>query len=207
MAQVTLNTTTLTSPEWAGDFLDREHLVPGGARVDAAQFYPTDSVLVKLNGAAAADDTSITVDALSGAVPSGTLLHFGQSKEFARTTANAAAGATTIAVEALPSALEDNDEARYGGVGTYPKRIPSGTLIGRTFAERAAGAAFGPAADADDEVLIVALDVTDAAKNADVELYRPGSIVKENFLPDFAALSSALLTKLRATYVTTRGAA
>jgi len=207
MAKVTTNANQLTSPVWAGDFLDRNHLVPGGARVDAAQFFATDSVLVKLSAAAAADATSISVDALTGAIPSGTQLYFGESKEFALTTAAAAAGATSIAVQALPSALEDNDEARYAGVGTNPKRIEAGTLVGRTFAERAAGTAFGPAADADDEVLIVAFDVTDAADSADVELYRPGSVVKENFLPNFSSLSSALLTKLRATYVTTRGAA
>jgi hypothetical protein len=207
MARVTVTANQLTSPVWAGDFLDREHLVPGGARVDPAQFFPTDSVLVKLSAAASADATSIAVDALSGPIPSGTQLYFGESKELALTTADAAAAATSIAVQALPAALEDNDEARYGGVGTMPKRIEAGTLVGRTFAERAAGTAFGPAADADDEVLLVALDVTNAATNADVELYRPGSIVKENFLPGFATLSAALLAKLRATYVTTRGAA
>jgi hypothetical protein len=207
MAQVTGTANQLTSPVWAGDFLDREHLYPGGAKVDPAQFFATDSVLVKLSAAAAIDDVAISFDALSGPIPSGTLLHFGQSKEFARTTAAAAAGATTVAVEALPAALEDDDEARYVGVGTQPKRIIAGTLVGRTFAERAAGTSFGPAADADDEVLLVAFDVTDAARNSDVELYRPGSIVKENFLPNFSSLSVALLAKLRATYATTRGAA
>lgn len=207
MARIEQATNQLTAPVWAGDWLDRNSLVPGGAKVDAAQFYAEDSVLVKLSAAAAADATSISVDALSGAVPSGERLYFGESKEFALTTATAAAGATSIAVQALPSALEDNDEARYAGTGTKRKAIPAGTLVGRTFAERAAGTAFGPAADADDEVLLVAFDVTDAANNSDVELYRPGRIVKENFLPNFASLSSALLTKLRATYVTTRGAA
>src|SRR5687768_10133117 len=132
MAKMTLNGTTLTSPEWAGDFLDREHLVPGGGRVAAGEFFAEDSVLVKLSAAALADDVSIAVDALSGAIPSGTLLYFGQSKEFARTTAAAAAGAVAIAVEALPSALEDDDEARYGGAGTEPAFIQSGTLVGRT---------------------------------------------------------------------------
>ena len=110
-------------------------------------------------------------------------------------------------VTAGDAALVDADVARYAGSGTKEKTIPSGTLIGRTFTERAAGTTFGPAADADDEVFIVAFDVTDAASNTDVELYRPRSMVKENFLPNFATLSAGLLTKLRSTYVTTRGAA
>lgn len=207
MAKVTLNANTLTSPEWAGDFLDREHLVPGGGRVDPAQFYAEDSVLVTVGAAGAAvGATSVPVAALSGPIPSGTVLRF-SADEFATLSAAAATGATSITVEALVSALESGDTARYAGGGTKGKLIPAGTLVGRTFAERAAGTAFGPAADADDEVLLVALDVTNADNSADVELYRPGSIVKENFLPNFSALSSALLTKLRATYVTTRGAA
>jgi hypothetical protein len=207
MARIVQTANQLTAPAWAGDFLSREHLVPGGARVDAAQFFATDSVLVTVDtGGAAQGATSVPVVALAGAIPSGTVLRF-SADEYATLSAGAAAGATSLAVEALVNALEAGDAARYAGVGTNPKRINSGTLVGRTFAERAAGTAFGPAADADDEVLIVAFDVTNAATNADVELYRPGSIVKENFLPGFASLSSALLAKLRATYVTTRGAA
>jgi hypothetical protein len=132
MASITQTTNTLTSAAWAGDFMSREHLLPGGAKVDPAGF-----------------------------------------------TADAA------------------------GI----KNIPNGTLVGRTYAERDAGTAFGPAADADDEVLIVAFDVTDAAKNSDVELYRFGSIVKENFLPQWGSMSTALKAKIRAVYQTTKGVA
>lgn len=89
--------------------------------------YRTTAVLVKLNGAASADATSLTVDALSGAIPAGTLLHFGESKEFARVTVAAAAGATSLTVEALPAAIEDNDEAYYAGDGV--KRIKAGTIM------------------------------------------------------------------------------
>ena len=189
---------------WIGDYLSREHVVPGGARLDPAAFEDSEAVRVQLNGAAAIDATSITVDALSGPVPSGTLLYFGESKEFALTTADAAAGATTIAVQALPAAIEDNDSAHYRLRGAR-KHIPNGTLVGRTYDERAADAAFGPAADADDEVYLLVFDVSDAATDPDCDLYRHGSLVKENLLPGFTALSATLQGKVRAAYQTVRG--
>lgn len=203
MAQVTTSTNTLTSPAWAGDILDREHLVPGGARIDAAQFLALDSVVVTTTALAAAGATSIAVTALSGAIPNGTILYFGESQEFAMLTVAAAAGATTLTVQALPVQIESGDVATYTGTGV--KTVYSGTPIGRTFAERAAGTAFGPAGAADDEVYLVAFDVMDAARNADVELYRYGSIVKENFLPNFSTIIAGVLTKIRANYQTTRG--
>jgi hypothetical protein len=204
MARITTTDNTLTAPRWAGDWLDREHMLPGGAKLLASAFAREDAVVVTLDGSADVGATSLTVDALSGAIPSGTLLHFG-SGEFARLTAAAAADDTDLTVEAIPVALEDGDSATYAGMETYAVR--SGTLVGRTFAERAAGTAFGPHAENDDEVYLVVYDVLDVTVNNDVELYRPGSIVKENFLPNFADWSAADLAALRATYTTTRGAA
>lgn len=285
MARLTFSGNTLTAPVWAGDYLDREHLVPGGGIVDAAQFNAQDAVVVTVGASgAAAGATSIPVDALSGAIPSGTILNFGSyapvtvtvndadvnatetsitvvalsgpipagtrlefsgaGSGYAQLTADAITGATTLTVEALPEdidnaatatfvggtkqarltagaaaaatsltvdelqfALVDDDTATYAGAGTFKKVIPSGTAIGRTFAERASGTAFGPADASDDEVYLVAFDVEDAANLPDVELYRHKSIVKENFLPGFSTLASGVLTKIRAAYSTTRGAA
>jgi len=204
---MTAQTNTLTGPSWAGDYFNREHLLPGGAKVVASEFNPTDAVVVTTTAPAAADATSIAVAALSGAIPSGTMLYFGESKEFAMLTAAAAAGATSITVQALPSAIESGDSATYAGAGNTPKTIVSGTLLGRTFAERDAGTNFGPAADADDEVYIVAFDVYDAAINNDVDLYRYGGIVKENQLPQWLTMSAALKAKIRANYQTTKGVA
>lgn len=116
-------------------FVANEHsLVRGpGRQIDwdlVPNSFGGDAVLVKLSANAAADATSISVDALSGAIPAGTLLHFGESKEFARVTAAAAAGATSITVEALPAAIEDNDEAYYWP-GNEAKRIPAGTVMAK----------------------------------------------------------------------------
>lgn len=85
------------------------------------------------------------------------------------------------------------------------KFVPSGTAVGRTFAERAAGTGFGPAADADDEVYLTAYDVKDAVTNPDVTLYRHGGLVKENYLPGIGSMSAAVLAKIRAAYETIRG--
>jgi hypothetical protein len=202
MARITTTDNTLTSPRWAGE--TSEHLLPGGAKLLASAFAREDAVVVTLDGSADVGATSLTVDALSGAIPSGTLLHFG-SGEFARLTAAAAADDTDLTVEAIPVALEDGDSATYAGTETYAVR--SGTLVGRTFAERAAGTAFGPHAENDDEVYLVFYDVLDVTVNNDVELYRNDCIVKENLLPDFANWSAVDLAALRANYHTTRGVA
>lgn len=71
--------------------------------------------------------------------------------------------------------------------------VPSGTLVGRTMAERTAGTGFGPysagnptatpAVPADDEVYLVIYDVYDAAENPECALYRHGSLVYEDKLP------------------------
>lgn len=207
MAGITYPTyTNQTFPAWAGAFFEPEHLLPGGARLDPAQFNAADAVAVTVGaGGAAAGATAVPVAALPGPIPAGTTLFFGGTK-YARLTAAAAAGAVSLAVSALPTALVAGDAATYPGAGR--KSIASGTVLGRTYAERDAGTPFGPAADADDEVYLVAFAIDDAAKNADVDFVRPGEfVVKENLLPQAGALSAALMAKLRANYVCVRGKA
>lgn len=190
---------------WIGDYLDREHLIAGGAKLDAAQFFGEKAVRPVVGVAGAAQGaTSIPVAALSGAIPNGTTLDFGGAK-FARLTAAAAAGATSLTVTALVTALVSGDVATYLPPGSY-KTVPSGTIVGRTYTERDASTPFGVAADADDEVYLTVFDVVDVATNNDVVLYRPGSVVKENLLGTFAALSATLKAKIRSTYVCVRGA-
>ena len=190
---------------WIGDFLDRRALIPGGAKLDAAQFAGERAVRATVGVAGAAQGaTTVPVAALSAAIPSGTVLDFGGAK-FARTTAAAAAAATSLTVAALPTALVSGDAATYVPVGAM-KTVPSGTVLGRTYTERDASTPFGPAADADDEVYLLVFDVTDATRNNDVTLYRPGGLVKENLLATFAGLSSTLKAKIRATYACQRGA-
>lgn len=194
---------TLGSPRWAGDFMSRDHLVPGPFKLDAAQFTAPDAVVVVVGAAgAAAAATSVPVDALSGPIPSGTLLDFGTNK-FARLTADAAAAATSITVAAIPTALVDNDTATYAGV--EKRSVPSGTAVGRTIAERDAEDGLGPADAADDEVFLTAFDVDDVSKLDDCELYRPGSQVFENYLPEWSGLAAGVQADIRARYLCTLG--
>jgi hypothetical protein len=203
VARVVVTANTLTGPAWIGDYLDREHLLPGGAQLVAAEFLSTDAVVVTVGAAGAlAAATSVPVDALTGPIPSGTVLSFGTNK-FARLTAAAALGATSLTVAALPTALVDNDTATYSGVG--PRRVVSGTLLGRTFVERLAGTGFGPWTTGDDEVYLLAFDVQDVTRSTDCELYRHGSLVKENFLPTWATLTADQKAAIRANYTTTVG--
>jgi len=80
------------------------------------------------------------------------------------------------------------------------KFVPSGTLIGRTLAERDAGTGFGPGATTDDEVFLLAYDVPDAISNPLGAVYRHTCLVYENYLPGWSGLAAALKTAIRNRY-------
>lgn len=98
------------------------------SRIPASYLAGT-SYIIKANGAASAAATSITVDAIPVALPVGTVLDFAGAGEFATLTAPAAAGATTLTVEALDAGIEDNDEATYRVSESNDKVIPAGTVM------------------------------------------------------------------------------
>lgn len=103
------------------------------------------------------------------------------------------------------------DNTAFGSADATGKLpIPSGTVVGRTIAERNAGSPFGPAADTDVDIYITAFDCTDALVNDDVELARPyaGLAVKENFLPTpLASLTTTIQAAIRARYSCMNGVA
>lgn len=202
MAKIQHNANELTAPRWAGDFMAPERLLPGGARLDPAQFFGTDSVLVTINDADVnATETTITILALPGPIPADTVLEFADG--FAKTSAAHAAGVTTLNVDALPQDLANAGTARYAG--TLLDTVPSGTVVGRTFAERDADTPFGAVADGDEEVYLVAFDIVNVQDNPDVDLYRHGGVVYENYLPVWTALSATIKAKLRAQYECSKG--
>jgi len=98
-------------------------------------------------GGAAQGATSIPVAALTGAVPSGTLLDFGSGKS-ARLAATAPERATTLSVSALPRALVQNDASNYdivtplSGLGwavdgkTISATVPPGIKTGQLLVTR-----------------------------------------------------------------------
>lgn len=197
---IVMGTRTRTSVPFHGEFLHSEyHLVRVGGRLDAAAVVTEGAVAATLTAAAVAGATSITVAALTGGIPAGTVLDFGGAK-FARVTATAAAGATTLTVAALPTALAIGDTASYVPP-SGKKTVPAGTLVGRV---RATENLFGPYATGDDEFYLTAFDVIDAARDNDVELIVVGknfTVVPER-LPGWAALPAAQKTLVFDNYKT-----
>jgi hypothetical protein len=195
-------------PNWFGEMYDEKALIPGGALVTVAQFPASDAVRVTANAAAAAatsipltaplllqaDGSPLAVGQI--AIPAGALIDFGGAK-VAITTANALRGATAIAVRALPTAITVNDAGLYSGVAK--RNVPSGTLVGRTLAERDAGGRLEPWTAGDEDFYLVmweaSLELSD-----EVALVRPGTIIKENWLPGWATMSAPMRAAIRGRY-------
>jgi hypothetical protein len=68
---------------------------------------------------------------LSGPIPSGTILDFTGTGKFAKLTADAAVGATSLAVEALPQALVSTDAATFPG-GAIDAEVTADALAAAT---------------------------------------------------------------------------
>lgn len=97
-----------------------------------------------------------------------------------------------------------------GGVkldaAAFPDGVESGTLIGRTLTEAAAGTGFGTAADADEQLYLLAADVPKPAENNDADVVRHTSLIRINYLEEkYTGLSAGLKTKLAALYELTVG--
>lgn len=99
------------------------------------------------------------------------------------------------------------DAAQFTADANGRRYVPSGTYVGRTYAERDANTGFGPAAAADDEQYLIAFPVSDATNDPTFTAVRGGTVVKENYLPGFAALAADIKASIRATYRTITGAA
>jgi hypothetical protein len=204
-------------PRWLADFTSAGvNLVRTPALLDPTVFNDYASVVVTTTAIAAIGATSVAISALAQGptpvdnvvlsagnvvIPSGTSLSFGGGK-FARLTADAILGATTLTVAALPTALASGDVARYNPLGGNTKYLPSGLLVGRTITERDAGTPFGVAdvVTPDDEIFLTRFDLADANRDSGVELVKHGATIKENYLPDWASYTTAMKTWLRANY-------
>ncbi len=84
---------------------------------------------ITLTADADAAAEELTVAALTVDLPLGTTLNFTGAGKFAILTAAAVVGDTTLAVEALPEALDDEDEATYRVSNARVKSIPAGTIM------------------------------------------------------------------------------
>jgi hypothetical protein len=83
--------------------------------------------------------------------------------------------------------------------------VYSGTLVGRTYAEKEAGIGFGPAnLTTDEQIYLVLFDVNFDDKflggDGQCSLYRHQCQVLEKSLPGFATMSAATKAKIRQLY-------
>lgn len=90
------------------------------------------AITVTVSTNTAADAVSLPVNALSARLASGTVLYFGGSKKFAILTAAAAAGATALTVQALPTALVAGDVATVAAVGNRVAQLSQDESAGAT---------------------------------------------------------------------------
>lgn len=226
MAKQTFIGNMRQAPVWLKEYGQWDYVLPIPVKLDPTQFTDASGVTVTVTGTAAQNATSAAVTALTPnsalanttliaaggvLIPAGTVLYFGGAK-VATLTADAKIGDTTITVAALPTALAAADVATYSPFSS--EFVPSGTFIGRTWAERDASTSFGPAATSDDELFLTVFDRVNVRDNADAEVLRHQSTVAENFLPGYGASGvlgtsaspTALLTKLRTLYRCIQGA-
>jgi hypothetical protein len=89
-------------------------------------------------GGALAGATSVPVEALTAAMPSGSVLEFGTPTKTATLTAAAAAGATSLTTAALPEALVAGDVA-YSGYGPRVTGLEAQMISGNTRVRSAEG--------------------------------------------------------------------
>lgn len=203
MAQVTWTSYAFQLPEFAAEEFTPEKLIPGGARLDAAQFNAEDAQTITLAAGvvtAGSNKTLTLTTALSNHIPAGYILDFGAG-EFCTLTNGATKGATTITGVTVAADLEGGESVVYRGVAPR-KPVDAGILVGRTYTERDAGTGYGLAdvATPDDEIFLTAFGVIDAAINADVTLLRHGTRIYEDKLPGWASLSAGQKAAIRSRY-------
>jgi hypothetical protein len=170
-------------PNWLGEQYSADLLIPGGAQVTASQFPASDAIRVTSPAGAAASAIAIPIAALTlqadgsplavgqVAIPTGALIDFGGSK-LAITTAPVIRGAVSIAVRVLPTTIAANDTGIYTGIRN--RIVPSGTLVGRTLAERDAGGRLEPWTAGDEDFYLTLWDA-DLSMGEEVALMRPNA--------------------------------
>lgn len=176
-------------------FVANEHSLQRapGRQIDWTQVpdsFGGDAFTVTADGGESAAATSITVDALPGDIPSGALLYFGEAGEFARLTAPASEGDTSLTVEALPNAIEDNDEATYYP-GKEAKRIPAGTIMAALASGKLIPRSAVTGAETATHILEASANEEDLVGDLGGDNHPGygvivGGVIYENLLPDFS---------------------
>lgn len=200
MPGVTWESQTMQMPEWAAEELTDRCLVPAGTQAEISEFGYSDEQTLTLSGAAVAGSgVELTLaQALQGNILRGVILDFGSGKLFTLEK-RANRGATTL-TGTLAANTANGDSYNYpGSSGRTVAR--SGVLVGRTYAERAAGAGFGIADVVNDnEIHLIAFQNEYLEQDAGITLVRHRTQVYENKLPGWADMTAAQQAKIRELY-------
>lgn len=161
--------------------------------------YRMGAVRVALSAQADTGATALVVTAITGTIPSGTPLYFGQAGEFARLSAAAAAGTTSIPVDATGTTIESGDVAYFAGTGA--KTLPAGKAMVELTGGKLATRAERPGSE-----LTVGFLETNAIEDEPSHALTGygvivGGVLFENLLPDAeggttGALTTAIKTEL-----------
>lgn len=157
---------------------------------------------VKVNDADVnAGETSFGVDALAGAIPSGTVLGF-TGGTFAKLSAAAAAGATSLTVVALSADIADDATAAFPGtMGTGKKVLKAGTVVGEELGSGKISPRVVTTNPATGILVATAIEDDRSAALSGYGVY-VGGVVYEALLPDASGdpreLDAAVKTELAA---------
>lgn len=204
LARCEITGNQLTLPHWLAEFSvgSRHMIAPFGVKLDKTAFANYLGVKIQPSSNAAQGATSIAVTALQLPLPSVTLLsatgsllmlagslivfNNGTDGKFARLTADAHLGDTTLSVQALPTALVTTDVAKWNQFNTV--FVPGGIVIGRAVFGTGL---FGPGNPAiHQEMGIVMYDTVNLELNNNAEMLKPraATSIKVNYLYDYASM-------------------
>lgn len=184
---------------WLGEAANYNTMMPHGAKINPVGIDPIDKVTLTVSGAIAANATKIVLTQPlnnSLGIQSGMTLTFGSTSVITSEWTSPASKELLI----FPSPGTIADAATYAFPGYGARPIRDGIAVGRTFAERDAGAMFGLADANDDEIYLVAFPKPDVIHDNDIDLIRHGTRIRENYLPNFSTYAAGLQTKLRNSY-------
>lgn len=182
---------TAIAPRKLTPFFNIEQAEEGaGGQIDWSRLgleYEQGIFRVQLNGAALADAETLTVDALPFALKRGDRLQSG-ADEYITVTDDVAAGETTVPIEPLTTAMEDNDVlyAVKAGYSRGNRHIPAGTVMCRTSDRFLIPRALGTGSGSEVASEFLVSDADENSKNDSKTGYGTivGGVIYENLCPD-----------------------
>lgn len=178
------NTTYNSNPSFVADWnsIDRGQ----GRQIDWTKVpdtYKAGTTYTITTGGAAAAAVALPVTALPVALPVGAVLRFGTG-EYARLTAPAAVGATSLAVEALEAAIEAADTAPFVVSLSNHKVIPAGTVMAFLSGTKMVPRAVQPGSEGSWGLLMSTAEENSKSDSLSGHGVIVGGVIYENLLPE-----------------------